>query len=339
MKKRNIIEQAYNNIIKTLDVNFDRDQGSVFEWKILTNQNWDAVYNLNNQDIHVIAKNEVRPNQIGEVFLLKERTNHLLVAANYITPAARQLLKEKGVNYVDRAGNVFLKVYPFHIFIEGIPNQPLAGNMKSRAFTNAGLKFIFQILLYPQLVNATYREIAGKAGVALGAITKIIDGLKEGGYLLKKTQKEWILTDYKRLLDRWQMEYAERLKPTLFVKRFRPADKNFEITWKQLTFKKDHDTVWGGEPAADILTNYLKPQQFIVYTNALQNDLMKAYHWVPDDQGMIAIYRKFWQHPPIDEKRMVVPPPLIYADLIETGDIRCVETAQMIYDRYLKKHE
>jgi hypothetical protein len=39
------------------------------------------------------------------------------------------------------------------------------------------------------------------------------------------------------------------------------------------------------------------------------------------------------------ENKRVAPPPLIYADLIETGDARCVETAHMIYERYLKKYE
>jgi hypothetical protein len=336
-QKTNIIEQAYNNLVNALDVNFDK--GNVIKWNKPTNRNWDALFNLKNRNIYVIARNEIRPNQVGQIFRLKEQKKNLLVAANYITPTARQLLKEKGINYVDRAGNIFFKVQPFHVFVEGIPNRPPAQERKNKAFTNAGLKVIFQILLDPGLVNATYREIAGKAGVALGAITKIMRGLKEGGYLLKKTQKEWILNDYKKLLDRWQMEYTERLKPTLFVKRFRPADKNFHTTWKQLTFEKTQDTVWGGEPAADILTNYLKPQKFIVYTNALQNDLIKTYHWVPDDQGTIAVYRKFWPYTPDDETGIVAPPPLIYADLIETGDARCVETAQMIYERYLKKHE
>ena len=33
----------------------------------------------------------------------------------------------------------------------------------------------------------------------------------------------------------------------------------------------------------------------------------------------------------------VVPPALIYADLLATGDDRCRETAGMVYDKYLAK--
>jgi len=32
----------------------------------------------------------------------------------------------------------------------------------------------------------------------------------------------------------------------------------------------------------------------------------------------------------------LVPPPLVYADLLATADARNVETAKMIYDEYLK---
>jgi len=336
-EKINIIEQAFNNIAKTLDINFDK--GDAINWKETTNQKWDAVFNLNNRKIYVIAKNEVRPNQTDQIFRLKKRINHLLVAANYITPNAKQLLKEKGINYADRAGNIFFRVQPFHVFVEGNPNRPPAQERKNKAFTNTGLKVIFQILQDPQILNATYRVLAKKADVALGAITKIREGLREGGYVLKKTQKEWILNDYKKLLDRWQMEYTERLKPALFMRRFRPADPDFDATWKQLDFEKDRDTVWGGEPAADILTNYLKPRYFTIYTNELQNDLIRTYHWTPDDEGKIFVYKKFWDHPRLIENKRVAPPPLIYADLIETGDARCVETAHMIYERYLKKYE
>ena len=32
-----------------------------------------------------------------------------------------------------------------------------------------------------------------------------------------------------------------------------------------------------------------------------------------------------------------VPPALVYADLLATGDSRCLETAEIIYDRYLAR--
>ncbi len=335
MENANIIAETYNHLYKALKANIEKEPENVLEWTVAPDREWDAIFRLRNQTIYVIAKNEVRPNQIGQILQLREKAKPLMVVANYITPNAKKLLQDNKINYVDRVGNILLNIYPFHIYIEGIPNHAPAEDRKNRAFTKAGLKVVLQILIDTTLINATYRELAKKANVALGTIPKVIAGLNEEGYLLKKNDKEWLLKGYKDLLDRWQEEYTKRLKPTLYIKRYRANDKNFHENWKQLTLQQE--TVWGGEPAADILTTYLKPQYFTVYTKETQQEIMQGYRWVPDEQGDIFVYRKFWDHPPENGKE-VAPLPLIYADLMETGDSRCVETANQIYEKYLRKH-
>jgi hypothetical protein len=52
-------------------------------------------------------------------------------------------------------------------------------------------------------------------------------------------------------------------------------------------------------------------------------------------------YQKFWQFNDVhDNPRlpngMVVPPLLVYTDLMNKGDRRCTETAQKIYDEFLQ---
>jgi hypothetical protein len=55
-----------------------------------------------------------------------------------------------------------------------------------------------------------------------------------------------------------------------------------------------------------------------------------------DPRGEIEVLDAFWNFE--DEKDLpeTVPPLLIYADLLATLDPRNIETAQMIYDKYLK---
>ena len=90
---------------------------------------------------------------------------------------------------------------------------------------------------------------------------------------------------------------------------------------------------WGGEPAADLLTDYLKPEEFTIYTNETQQEIIKRYRWVPDDNGEIYGYKKFWNND-IGNK---APALLVYAELMETKDSRCIETANLIYEQYLQK--
>lgn len=324
MKNQDLIEQAYFDLKNKL--------GKAIQWK--NGKNTDAFFRLNNQVIFIEAKNEVRPQQVKQIVQQKNKMGTLLVIANYITPNAKELLRKHGINYMDRAGNIYMKLEPVYIHIQGIPNHPPTEDRKNRAFTKTGIKVVFQLLLDPNLVNATYREIAEKADAALGTIPKVIEGLKEEGFLLRKNKTEWILKDQEGLLNRWQQAFTRVLKPALFLKRYKPVDKGFHNHWKTLKLKDQ--AVWGGEPAADLLTNYLKPEYFTLYTNQQQQEIMKMYRWVPDDKGIIFVYKKFWKDTANEKNH--ANNLLIYADLIETGDSRCIETANKIYEQYIQKY-
>jgi hypothetical protein len=50
----------------------------------------------------------------------------------------------------------------------------------------------------------------------------------------------------------------------------------------------------------------------------------------------VEVRRPFWgQGLPIDERTDTVPTVLVYADLLATGDARCIETARVIHDEHL----
>ncbi len=90
----------------------------------------------------------------------------------------------------------------------------------------------------------------------------------------------------------------------------------------------------GGEGAGDILTRYLKPAELIIYTLEQQKELIKNYRLVPDENGNIKVFQKFWKHDEVNYN--VAPPLLVYVDLMNTHDPRCIETAQKIYEEYLQ---
>jgi hypothetical protein len=64
------------------------------------------------------------------------------------------------------------------------------------------------------------------------------------------------------LLERWFVGYRETLRPTLLIGTYAfNKVKNTQNDWRKMDIKKA-DCLWGGEPAADLLTNYLRPQRF-----------------------------------------------------------------------------
>ena len=124
--------------------------------------------------------------------------------------------------------------------------------------------------------------------------------------------------------------YKNTLQPTLDKGAFRlkPADKD----WRDLELQYP-GTVWGGEPGGDLLTNYLRPELLTIYTNETKKNLMMHYGLVPDEDGNIQVYEKFWKQ---DDQRQTAPDLLVYADLMNTQDKRCIETANMIYNERIK---
>ena len=94
--------------------------------------------------------------------------------------------------------------------------------------------------------------------------------------------------------------------------------------WKKLLIRNGK-TWWGGKPAGDLFTNFLRPAELTLYTTDTRNELIKNYRLIPDEKGNVNAYKKFWQHDGVNDK--VVPPLLVYADLVNTNDRRCMETA------------
>jgi len=117
-------------------------------------------------------------------------------------------------------------------------------------------------------------------------------------------------------------------------------DKKAELIYCDCSFYpsffpiKKEKTWWGGEPAGDLLTNYLRPAELTLYTMETRNELIKNYRLIPDENGNVKAYNKFWQHDEVDDN--TVPPLLVYADLINSNDRRCTETALKIYDEFLQ---
>ena len=94
---------------------------------------------------------------------------------------------------------------------------------------------------------------------------------------------------------------------------------------------------WGGEPAAEKLTRYLKPAHFTIYSAEPIARLIAAGRMRAEGDGNVEILEKFWNFP-LDQEVThdipdVVPPILAYADLLATHDSRNAETARMIYEQ------
>jgi hypothetical protein len=160
-----------------------------------------------------------------------------------------------------------------------------------------------------------------------------MNGLKELNFLIEVRAQDFRLHNKKELLQKWIVAFEEKLKPDLLIGTFRFLKNEDFLNWKKLPLKEGR-TWWGGEPGGDLYTNYLRPQILTLYTIETKNELIKNYKLIPDDAGNVKIYKKFWHFD--TGPNNVVPPLLVYADLMNTGDRRSVETAEKVYNAFLQ---
>jgi hypothetical protein len=93
---------------------------------------------------------------------------------------------------------------------------------------------------------------------------------------------------------------------------------------------------WGGEVGAERLTGYLKPELFTIYQRAGDRTLLTKGRMRLDRNGNTEILQAFWGFEDDPARPDLAPPLLVYADLMATQDGRNLETAHLLYERFLE---
>lgn len=325
MKEELILEQVLDRLPKELNFKAKWQRlNTGLDGKLLTTVNGKA------QHFHANIKTEIRQIHLKTLEDLNRQHENFLLIAYRLYPQLKEQLRERDINYIEANGNLYIKNEGLFIYIDAQAPLTREKETGNRAFTKTGLKVVFQLLLNPDLVNQTQRAIATRANVGLGNIPKVIQGLKDAGYLLKYDKHTYRFTEKEDLIEKWTREYELSLRPGLQLGRYRYAGKR---PWKELEFNTSL-TRWGGEAAGDLLTHYLRPALWTIYTRENRKALMKNYRLIPDKEGDVEVLTMFWE--PEEMAKTTVPPLLAYTDLINTKDKRCAETAQMIFDEHIR---
>lgn len=255
----------------------------------------------------------------------------------YVSDKLGQQLQQRGICYLDTAGNAYLQMASNGIFILIRGNrQPRAGApAQHRAFQPAGVQLLYHLLSEPALLQASYRVMAEQAEVSLGSVSILLRGLQQLELLRDESSKRrW--TEPRQVLRRWVDAYGEVVRPKLTAQRYRWLDPGMARQgWQSLEL--GHEMAWGGEPAAHLLLDgYLLPEYFTLYTTASRGDVMRQLRLIPDSTGKVEVLRPMATTlGPARPQPLAVHPLLAYADLLLTADPRNREVAHLLHEHYL----
>lgn len=270
--------------------------------KTLSNANIDATI----KELTILHNNERLP---------------VILIIGKIFPKQVLALREAGKNYVDRVGNCDIRYDHLTMKIAGIKNTEKEEVDKTNKLTEPIIKLILFFLQDTNNINLPFREIQDQVHVSLATINKTANILKANKYLLT-TEKGRRIAMREEVIEWWQQQYNEFLKPKLLVKRMAFRTPEARKKWKEIILPQG--MYWGGDCGANILDGYLIPGEFEIYSEVVSTQLFKTGTVVPDPNGEIKIYKKFWIG---EAENNIAPKLVIYADLLGTGDSRCREAA------------
>ena len=285
-------------------------------------------------------------NQALHIILQLRKDNHAdaMVFADWVPEPVAEELRKAGIFFVDAQGNVFIRRPPQVVVdIRGKkPERPLKAE-PGRLIEPAGLKVIHYLLTHPEAVGAPLRTIGQGADVALGTMHVVIKELKREQWLLPAKKKGRRFGDVKGLVELFVRGYALKLRPTCLLGRYRhkmrAPQEILRGFAKRLAGLEGRWAVTNGMAARE-LTRHLEPDRVTIFVDDQARAKLEQEPMLRDETGgNVTLLRLFGEAAVADKRKRAWPlatPLLIYAELLETGGAREVETARMIYERFIE---
>jgi len=255
-----------------------------------------------------------------------------LMIAPFVTSHTADIWRRQMIAFADTAGNMHLRGPGLLIDVRGRPRPAAMASPKTlRAFKNHGLRVIFALLCDPKLAASPYREIAHLSGTSLGTVHAVFTELHAMSYIAGGDDARRLRRSHD-LFRRWADAYAIDLFPRLKVASFDAPDPSW---WKHATDAvRANGGQWGAEVAAHLLGSRLLPARAAIYASNVPSELAIQQRFRrASGEGNVEIRERFWSFQP-PQNSPVVPTPLIYADLLASGDPRAIEAAE-----YLKEND
>jgi hypothetical protein len=269
-----------------------------------------------------------------------------LVVAPFMPESAAEVLRGRGVPFVDAAGNAFLNGPGLRIDVRG--RKPVRDSVPAvspgfrRPFTRSGAQVTFCLLVWPSLADGPVRVLAKASGTAVGTAHAVLRDLDAAGYLVDDGSRR-VLARGGELVSRWVEAYALTLSPSLDLGHYKAPDTSW---WR--TARGDLEAAGadlGGEAAAAELDGRLRPTTAILYTEQIPVQLLARHRCVkaPDPrEANLTVRRRFWTAAEAtgldrdlhqDRDLGLAPSVLVYADLLTSGEPRQREHAQRLRTR------
>ncbi|MDZ4814651.1 MAG: type IV toxin-antitoxin system AbiEi family antitoxin [Verrucomicrobiota bacterium] len=271
-----------------------------------------------------------------------------VIAAPWISPAVADDCAGQKTGWFDLAGNCLLSFPGFHLERLGHPN-PAAEKPQRPRLSSPHVGRVLRALLAPDnLGNSwTQRDLQAHCvpGVSLALVNKVVQQLREEGFLVDGTTRRFGLKQPEKLLTLWRDQYRfdrhERRNCFTLLSGNQLKARFLEVVKKMNSLSGGHALMCSFS-AADFLAPYVRQSKEWVFLHSKYADMFiqkldgklvssgeNVVILIPEDDGV------FYLGQELGAGANVTNPIQTYLDLWHSGS-RGQEAAQALLDQILK---
>lgn len=266
-----------------------------------------------------------------------------IVLAESVGGELARRLQATGIGYVDARGNAHLRGAGFLMHIEGraaaaardawggdgpFGGATSAGGLR-RVLSPAAMPVTLAVLVRPEILGGTVREVAALAGSSVGTVHGVLAALRGMGVAVSP---EGQLAGGRGLLEMWTREYLgsfrERLGERRFVSALGVAEAG-AVLGRLGPLTGESAAVASGIPLRAIAVD--------CYARGDLGQLIIAGRLTRDSDGWVSVREAFWS--PVLDREVgnagegaggirLAPAPVVRADMLAVDDARLTDAAR-----------
>ena len=272
-------------------------------------------------------KRVVRPSHVAAI---ADRFRELhgdvrgLVIAEHVSTEAAELLRGRGIAFIDTAGNAFLDAPEFFVWVTGRrPEGPPAAKTADPV-RPSGWQVAFALLRDPAAASLPVRSLGELAGVSHGAAATALAAFDARGWVRRVSRSEHHVVSPGKLLDGWLAGYADRLGPrNAMTSAVSPGSQSAMAWARSLPDRVEPDEVLlGGEVAAELAGLDIRGTTGTVHVRGWGRERLGELRLIPAATGPITVYSAFAPRMSDPADPQLVDPLVVLAELSVMPDDR-----------------
>ncbi len=216
-----------------------------------------------------------------------------IVFAPAISEPLGEMFERRGVAFVDRQGNCFVRLGDQYIArVQG--RRATRSAPKDRAIRAAGYQVMLALLCANELVRRPLRDIAAASGTSVTAPADMLRRLTDEGYLARTRHGlTWVEARREELVERFLVGYRDVLRPRLLVGRYKTPLGDPAKLEARLTEVLDGSDAWrwGGAAAGHRMNRQYRGPRTVVYHAAWSAGLLAKIPAIASPDGDLVVLR------------------------------------------------